>query len=169
MSTDNPYNSLGQILAEGGEIALGLAISRGWSDQKIAALFARRFEPMADADRNRLTSLANAAVSAADQINAAIDGGEIDPSALPINPSLFGADPGGRRAILITEFSPDEGATWFEARIDFADVPTVAELQAAIEQEAARRITDSPSAFGQTRGQEGPELQFRVTFGERRF
>lgn len=169
MSTDNPFNSLGQILAEGGEIALGLAIARGWSDSRISSLFARRFEPMEPDERQRLIDLASRAVRAAQDINELPPGSSIDPSLLPINPSLYGDDPSGRRAILITEFSPDEGGNWFEARIDFADIPTMADLMAAVEAEAARRITDSPSAFGQTRQAGVPELQFRVTFGERRF
>lgn len=169
MSTDQPYNSLGQILAQGGEIALGLAIAHGWSDSKISALFARRFEPMSVTDRNRLVDLANAAIAAADVVNNLGESDALQPGDLPINSALFGDDSGGRRALLITEFSTDEGGKWYETRLTFADIPTMDEIREAIQAEADRRIHDSPSAFGLVRGEEEPELLFRVTFGEAKF
>lgn len=169
MSTDQPYNSLGQILSEGGEIALGLAIAHGWSEGKISALFARRFEPMSANDRNRLLEIASAAVSAADLVNNLGPNDSLVPGDLPITPELFGNDPEGRRALLITEFSTDDGGKWYETRLTFADIPTMEEIREAIAAEASRRIVDSPSAFGLNRGDPQPELLFRVTFGEARF
>lgn len=70
MSSDQPYNELGQILANGGDIALGLAISRGWSSGQIALLFASRFSPMRPEDERRLHTLAFAATEAAERINS---------------------------------------------------------------------------------------------------
>lgn len=169
MATDQPYNSLGQILSQGGEIALGLALAYGWSDQKIAALFARRFEPMSADDRDRLLGIATAAVNAADLVNAMDEGGAIGPGDLPVNPQLFGDESGGKRALLVTEFSPDQGANWYEVRLTFADLPSLQDIQDALQIEADRRIKDSPSAFSMKRGDEPEDLMFRVTLGEARF
>lgn len=122
MSSDQPYNELGQILANGGEIALGLAISRGWSSSQIALLFAQRFEPISEIDRQRLIGLANRAVVAASEINDLDDDDIIPPDMIPTNPYLFGDEPGGRRGKIAGRWQDENTGQWYDFRMDVADI-----------------------------------------------
>lgn len=133
MPSNQPYNELGQILAGGGDIALGLAISRGWTSTQIALLFARRFEPMRPGDRERLTALAERAVEAAGTIEGLDLSDPVDPSTIPTNPYLFGDEPDGRRAKLVGRFSPDDGINWFDVYADLADITDKEEMFQAIQ------------------------------------
>lgn len=152
MSSEQPYNELGQILSSGGEIALGLAISRGWSSSQIALLFSRRFDPMRDEDRQRLIDIANRAVAAAAQISDMPPDEDIDPNVIPTNPYLFGDDPSGRRAKVAGRFTVDEGANWFDFRHDISDIGNreqmLDEIQAAIESDFSKYPEGGGSKFG---------------------
>lgn len=152
MSSEQPYNELGQILANGGEIALGLAISKGWTGSQIALLFARRFEPMRPEDRERLTGLANAALTAAAQISEMGPDDDIDPNTIPTNPYLFGSDPAGRRAKIAGRFTVDAGLNWFDYRHNVSDITNreqmLEEIQAAIESDWSKYPEGSGKKFG---------------------
>lgn len=169
MSSDQPYNELGQILANGGEIALGLAISRGWTSSQIALLFSRRFEPMRDDDRKRLVDVAERAVAAGNALNDLYPDGVIDPNAIPDNPYLFGDDPAGRRARMAGRFTVDEGATWFDFRIDVADIESKSELLYAAEELIRENWSKYPE--GKTGGFGGPmpHLTIEIILAEKRF
>lgn len=169
MSTDQPYNSLGQILAEGGEIALGLAILRNWNSDQIAALFQRKFEPMRPEDRIRLTQLAQAAIAGAESSQNTPFGSPISLTDLPVNPELFGDDFSGKRSFYLTEVWNPFKDHWIEIRLEFAGVPTPEEIQDKMFAEARRRLNDSPEKLGKPKDAEIPPLQGRVLFQERRF
>lgn len=122
MSSDQPFNELGQILAAGGEIALGLAISRGWTSGQIGLLFAKRFDPITEHDRARLFAIANAAVEAAATIQAMDPESPIDLETIPTNPFLFGDEPGGRRGSVAGRFMNEATGQWYDIRVDVADI-----------------------------------------------
>lgn len=169
MSSDQPFNELGQILASGGEIALGLAISRGWSDRQIALLFARRFEPMREEDRERLVTTANRMVEAARYLNDIGDDDEIQLGNVPINPYLFGINPGGARAKVAYRFSVDEGVNWFDGRIDAHDLSSKAALFDLIEEQINIDFAKYPEGGGSRFGGAKEHLTIEVTITERRF
>lgn len=157
MANDQPFNELGQILANGGEIALGLAISRGWTSGQIALLFRRRFEPITEADRARLTEIANRAVAAAEEINSMGEGESIDPSIIPTNPYLFGDEPEGKRGRMVGRFSPDEGEHWFDVYADLADITDREEMLQAIQELAESNWIKYPE--GTARGFGGAPME----------
>jgi hypothetical protein len=169
MPGEQPYNELGQILASGGEIALGLAIAKGWTGSQIALLFARRFDPMRPEDRDRLIDLANRALQAASDISDMPPDADIDPSGIPTNPYLFGDDPSGRRAKVAGRFTVDEGVNWFDYRHDISDITNreqmLNEIQAAIEQDWSKYPEGGGKKFG------GPmeHLTIELTLTEKRF
>jgi len=164
-----PYNSLGQIIAAGGEIALGLAIVHGWTDRQIALLFSRRFEPMRAEDRQRLTDIANAAIGAADRINAIPVGGDISLSDVPIIPGLFGDEPEGRRVKIIGEWQFEEGGQWYETRLDLADLPSLLELARLIAQHGREVGQACRDKFGFDKEEPIPVSGVRITFAGRGF
>lgn len=166
---DQPYNSLGQIIAAGGEIALGLAIAYGWSDRQISLLFARRFEPMTPDDRRRLTDIAEASVNAARELNESGPSAGIGLGDVPIIPGLFGESPEGLRFKVIGEFQFDEGGKWYSARLDFPDVPTWQEMIAAIEAYAMNVSHRSPDRFGVDPDDPSQVNATRLTFVGRGF
>lgn len=169
MSTDNPYNELGQILAEGGEIALGLAIANGWTDSQLSALFARRFLPMRDEDREQLTGLAQAAVEAANIFNATDPQDRLNPADIPLNKWLPTERIGNNRLYWIGEFSFDAGESWFAVRGTSADITPGGEILSQIAEEATRRAGKSPAQFGVPSDEESPAPMVRMIFMERGF
>lgn len=150
MSSDQSFNELGQILSQGGDIALGMAIARGWSSQQIALLFSRRFEPMRPEDRDRLTSHANQMVEAAKRIGLQLPDEVVDPEGIPTNPYLFGDEPEGRRATLVGRFSPDDGGKWFNVYADLADITDQESMLQAIQELAEANWNKYPE--GNTKG-----------------
>lgn len=169
MSSDQPYNSLGQILANGGEIALGLAISRGWTSGQIALLFARRFDPMAPDDRQRLIDLAERSVAAANAINAQQPGDDIDIEGVPINPYLFGDEPGGKRGKAVGRFSVDEGLHWFNFYHDTSDLSSPSQMFADAEAGIMADLAKYPEGGGSKFGGKVEHLIITLEVTERRF
>lgn len=169
MSSDQPYNSLGQILSEGGEIALGLAIHRGWSDSQISALFARRFEPMQPADRARLIEIAKAGLAGAESLSNLDPSDTIPLGSVPIVPELFGDDFSGKRYSYVGEwFNPNTGK-WIEVRGDFPSVPSPEDIATDIGDKANTRIKKSPEKFGLPGGTQFDDLEIRITTHYRKF
>lgn len=169
MSTDQPYNSLGQILAQGGEIALGLAIQHGWTDTQINQLFARRFEPMQPSDRQRLTDIARAAVANVGQIEDIGDDSAIPISSIPINPELFGEEYSGKRSLFVTEVWNPITGKWIQIRLDFPGIPSPQDIANAAADELRNRSRRSPGR-GNIKGvEEEEDLQVRIVLQERRF
>lgn len=169
MSSDQPFNELGQILAEGGEIALGLAIARGWSGAQIALLFARRFDPMTEMDRQRLIGIANRAVVAASAINEMDPDAAIDLSLIPENPYLFGDEPSGRRGKVAGRFTVDEGQNWFDFRVDVADITNPAAMFEAAEETIKADWSKYPEGGGKKFGGAMESLTIELLLTERRF
>lgn len=166
---DQPYNSLGQILAKGGEIALGLALSGGWSEDRVRALFLRRFEPMTDADRGSLYEFAGRGVRAGELANSTAPEDQLPLSDIPINAALFDEDGGGNRVLVVVDYSFDGGATSFQVRLPFPDVPTAAEIAKAVGIEADELRERYPTMRGVAGTGDNPEVTINYKFMERSF
>lgn len=169
MSTDQPFDSLGRILSEGGEIALGLAIIRGWSDSQIIELFARRFSGLSSAETERLSSMANAAIRGARIANDLDPSDPFPLSSLPVNPELFGDEFSGKRSFFIGEVWNPMKEHWIEIRMEFPGVPTLNEVNEKLFGEARRRFGESPDRLGTLPEEDDFQLQGRIIFQERRF
>lgn len=169
MSTDNPYNELGQILSEGGEIALALAFAHGWSDDKIAALFARRFLPMRQEDQDRLRNISQAALDAGEAFNQTPTGERVSLEDIPLNPNLDPDRVGSNRIFWIGEFQFPGDESWFQVRGTAADNLTVGEILADLAEEATNRVGRSPAAFGVPIGEAAPAPEVRIILMERKF
>jgi len=121
---DRPFNSLGQILSTGGEIALGLAYSLEKPPGFLLLLFDRRLRPATDDDRAALISLSRRGVSAAKHMQMMRPDEIIPMDEIPINPYLFDGGTDGRRILAVGDVSHDGGDTWFQKRVPLPDETT---------------------------------------------
>src|SRR3990172_1275725 len=121
---DRPFNSLGQILSTGGEIALGLAYSLEKPHAFVLLLFDRRLRPVTDNDRAELISLSRRGVDAAKHMQMMRPDEMIPMDEIPINPYLFGGGTEGRRILAVGDVSHDGGDTWFQKRVPLPDETT---------------------------------------------
>lgn len=144
----NEYNSLGQILSSGGEVALAKAIASGWSSERIGNLMLNRLRVQPGDEENVLRQFGEAMVSAGDTINGLNESDGIPNDAIPTNPYGFGPDGEGGRYRYSAEFSIDGGANWFQVQVVIGDSQSVAEVLDAIRRQAAENIGHSPGAFG---------------------
>ena len=166
---EQPYNSLGQIIAQGGEIALGLAIAHGWTSGQIALLFARRFEPMRDDDRERLVAIADRSFRAAYLLSNKPDDFGISLDDIPIIEGLYGGENEGRRIKVIGEWQFEEGGQWYETRLDFPDLISLNEMMAMIishGRDVGERCRDK---FGFDKDEPITVKRWRITFTGRAF
>lgn len=169
MSTDNPYNSLGQILAMGGEQSLAKLVWQGASESKIAALFLSRFEPMTPADREALQEFSESMVEAGETISSLPLDEPLDPSLIPLNSFLYGPEAGGRRVRFAFEVELEEIERRISILYDFPDIPSLTELFDVAEMELADRANDSPGAFGVVNGEVPTIKNIIIPYAERRF
>lgn len=99
MSSDpHAYDALGRIFSEGGEQSYALAISRGYSPNRIDAIMSRRFGEDYGRAAGVLSGFAAAMLAAGALANRSqSDGTEIDPSQVPINEFLPDDELAGNR------------------------------------------------------------------------
>lgn len=169
MSSEQPYNSLGQILASGGEIALGLAMSHGVSPERIQALFARRFDPLQPNDRATLEQIARAGVAAGEMLSGLAPGESIPIHSIPINPNLFGDEPAGRRIKIIGEWQFPNSEQWIETRLEYPDLPTLDQILEDIINKGRQVGNRCHDKFGLPIDEPVDITNVRITFTERRF
>ncbi len=170
MTTDpTAFNELGQILSMGGEQALARLISAGASEERIVLLFFRRFEPMRDLARTALRDLSDAMVVAGSTIAGLARDLQIPLGIVPSNQFLFGEIPGGRRVRFAVSVEIEELDRFIDLVLDFADMPTVADLLQAARADLQQKIDNSPRAFGFQPGQQATPLNIIIPFAERRF
>lgn len=169
MAGENPYNELGQILASGGEVALGLALYHGWDSGKIALLIGKRLKVAPGSDQETLQALAEDAIASGEYLNSLQPGETIDPNKIAFNPSLFGDDPGGRRWRWEAEYRFGEGGDWWRltsGEADFGQLNQVVDIiaGAAVQNENTYRAKEGVAG---EQGSQPPEIRF--TLAERRF
>ena len=132
MSQGNEYNSLGQILAAGGEQAIAKAIFEGRSPDWISLMIDRRFGPLLESDKQRLGEIGSEIASAGEKVNnrSAID--RLKLADIPINSSLYGAESEGQRVRVIGVIDNEFGEPVIRVTLDFPDLPTEDEMRQAI-------------------------------------
>lgn len=166
---DTPFNSLGQILASGGERAIALAMVRGYSAVEVGALVDRRFEPMLPEDRESLLRLADDSIQAGLRVSG-LGGTEYVLSAnLPFNSQLLGEDGGGTRLFVFGEFSIDEGQSWYQLGYASPDDLTYQELIDQMQRQGAGYVNKTPLDFNADADVIADNVEIRILFAERKF
>jgi hypothetical protein len=169
MVDSRPFNSLGQILAQGGEIALARAIESGYSSQQIDALFDRRFNPVTQETRDELFALAEAGLAAGTAINELPPDQLIPLEMVPVNPDLFGDDSAGLRVFFLGRWRRSDSDRWFNVSGSLPDLTVYQDILDAILQAAGANINESPKKFGAEEASNPAELIGEVYMAERRF
>lgn len=144
---DQPYNSLGQILASGGGISVSLAIARGWSEDKILAMINRRYSPVTADVVGQLLGEGQRLAEAGLSTDLDNDDPAIALQNIPIEESLTAEQLDGGRTLYIGQVSFDDGETWFEIRIIGTGDESDIDIVDAMMEEAERRAGDSPGRF----------------------
>lgn len=122
MSKAHQYNSLGQILSNRGEVALGLAHWNRWPAPKIESFKANRFGILLPNEMESLESIAKRGSEVHERIILGPKGEPFDPDILPTNPYLFGDQSEGQRILLVTESINNATGRKFQERITYPDV-----------------------------------------------
>lgn len=169
MPDGKAYNSLGQILAHGGEIGLGIAISRGASQAQIAAVIQRRYPELPGSDAERLYEISLAGSQAGLYINSLSRDVNIPLEAVPIQPSLFGVDPLGRRLFIAAEVTNPATGESVNIRepVDFTD--TIGEMIRYLQGLIDAWADQSPDLVEALGGEQENLLEQYFLFAERRF
>jgi len=169
VASDQPYNELGQILAEGAEIALGLAIIRDISHEGFLLLMGRRVEPIRDIDRDELMLFVNRMIESGIAISDLPPGSELLAGMIPVNEFLYGGRAEGRRVKFVGEVQFEEGGQWVEVRVNFPDIPTIDELREELANKGRRIGESCRDKFGLPKDESVTVRQVRVLLPERLF
>jgi hypothetical protein len=131
------FNSLGQILGRGGEIAVARAILRGVSVDELIATFRKRFAPVQDDTLESLFSVAGRAIGAGELWQALPRDLKPDGSIFPVNPYLFGDEWAGKRVLAVATVDWTEQEKPFDVWFDLPDFTPFGELEELIEERIA--------------------------------
>jgi hypothetical protein len=146
MSTDQPYNSIGQILAAGADQYAAVKLARGLSETEIIPLLRDRFRPDPASDLGQVMAIAIAGRYAAQRLNELGPGANFADVDIPINPYLFGEDTGGLRYRAIAEGTVAESGKIFQTRLDIPDIIDWGEVYEAASTEMQDIVTEYPEA-----------------------
>lgn len=163
------FNSFGQILRAGGEIALSIAKGLGFDQSRIARLIERRIRPDSPETMRQLDTFTDSMIGAGKIITGLDPHSQIELPSIPVNPYLFGDDPAGRRAFFTGEFSIEGIDKFYRVDVELADITTPSDIFESLNEEALRRVHDSPRAFGISREEADKITAFHIIAGERKF
>lgn len=165
----NQYNELGQILAQGGEIPIGIAISLGYGRQRIGKLIERKFGAMLESDVAKLYGIAEAGANAGRLITEKGIQTPIDLADIPTN-ALWGESlHQGNRGIIVAEYSPAEEGSRIQTRFWIPDFNSIEQLFSDLKETLAKWQKQSPGAFGTVLKEYFPDFDISILFAERRF
>ncbi len=164
-----PFNSLGQILSQGGEQALAKAIFLGFSEERIVALFLRRFEPMTPDDREALRAFSDEIVVAGVVVAGVVPPGQITAGMIPVNEFLYGDSAEGRRVRVAFDVEVEGLTRLISVVEDFPDIPTIDELREAARSKIFSIAEKYPELFGLQPGETPNIINLIIPFTERKF
>lgn len=122
------YNTLGQILAAGGEVGVGLLIARGASRADVTAEIQQRFPDLPVNDVAALYDISFDIAQAGQNLTASDASRLFDLGLIPVNPSLFGSEPEGRRIQLVLNATNNNTGKSVLVYQDLADDTTLASV-----------------------------------------
>ena len=146
MSSVGLYNTFGQLLARGAEIAVARAILRGVTVEELIELVHTRFAPITDSTTEQLINFAGRTVSGGDAW-LALPKDVVPPSIIiPENPQLFGDDWFGKRVLLVVHGEIVETGSPYDLWLDLPDFTPWAEIEELIESQMQEFINNYPDA-----------------------
>lgn len=169
MSMGNDFDAYGKMLSSGADMSLALQIAYGKDAASVLGKLQLHYGAINAEQSASMISLANNMLDSAVDLNALDPGTPLDPAGIPVNPMLFGDDPGGRRAVFSFEFQIIPGGKWYRLDIEAADFETPEQIRQRIIEEAERRVKQSPGAFGTHEEEEFEDLEIRNIANVRRF
>jgi len=146
----NIVGVLRRMLSTGEDVAMAHAIAND-NVKRQAGIISRWFSWGAtDDDVSVVKGLATEATIAGNLLSGLDPQAGIDLSTIPTNPLLFGDNPEGRRIYIGSEFWIPGVENAFGLRMDFPDLRSTDQILEELEDEALKRIKDSPLGFGLT-------------------
>lgn len=164
------YNSLGQILAAGGEVSVGLLIARGASQADVISEIQQKYPDLPVNDVAALYDISLGMAQAGVNLTAGNASQLFDLGLIPVNPSLFGDEPDGRRIkLVINAFSQATGKdTLFYTEL--ADSLDLATVFADAADKLQQWVDESPEMLERMGvNVEEAKLHLSILFAERRF
>jgi hypothetical protein len=169
MSTGPAFNSLGQILARGGEIAIARAILRGESEASIITQYRLRFAPVEDDTLGFLFSHANEMIRGGGEWLATAEGSPPSVGILPTNPFLFGDDWFGKRVLAIAHAESGIYGQEFDIWLDLPDIISLEEFNNAIDQFSTRFAESDPKRWQELGMDQVEQVIIHWLIAERRY
>lgn len=148
MSSGQPYNQYGQILASGGDVYAAIKLERGFTEEQVVALMLDRFPGSSNDDVLAVLAIAYLGRQAAANLNAL--GPSAGPSSvnIPINPYLYGGTPLGRRYRVIGNYFYQDADSSREIRVDMPDIINWQDVYEAVGLEGQERARGCYKDFG---------------------
>lgn len=150
MQDQQPYNEIGQILAAGGDQAVGLAYSAGWTNGMIDAMILKRWGLSSGGGFLLLKSLGRQGSAAANLLDGLSGDDGVPLEEMPINPKLPGGGEGGKRFRWIAEVTFQESGQSIIVRGWGNGSETVEDLYGSAFDTASDIGTRYPGKFGLT-------------------
>lgn len=169
MSSEQPFDSLGRILASGVEIAVALAMNKGYTPGQIGLLILRRVGDLEPSLQNQLEDVSRNILNAGQSLNDLEPGSDIPLGSVPIISELFGDDPQGNRFLFSGEISLAGEDKWYRVDILSGTPLDIDSLRNAILEEQQRITNQYPGSFGGKFDDPDSQIDVRITISARRF
>jgi hypothetical protein len=169
MGDIQPYNEIGQILAAGGEQAVGLAYSAGFNSGYIDAMILRRWGISSGGGFLLLKALGKKGAEAAEMMDTLAPGDNVPIDEMPINPKMPGGGEGGNRFRWIAEVTFQESGQSIIVRGWGNGSESVEDLYGAAFDTASDIGTRYPGKFGLTSGEDPSAANVRFLFQGKAF
>ena len=169
MAEPRAFNSLGQIISRGGEIAIARLLAGGMPAGEAREIMLKRFGPLRAEVERDFFSLAERMAQAGETITRFDPTQPIPAGLIPENPELFGPSPAGRRLILGVFIGTAPQSTQREIQQFWPDIPTVRQIMERAWAEYDRRAELYPERFEDLTKKEIIETVNRIAWIERRF
>jgi hypothetical protein len=163
------YNSLGQILAAGGEFRVATLVAEGWGRSHIAVEIASRYPNLPKSDIPRLIDFAESSVKAGTLLNGYDGTLSLNLDDVPINPYLFADSPLGRRIMLAANYRSPETGKLVSIRGEFDGTETLNEIVDTLLLQLASFIVGSPDFAKRVGFNVGEASDFIFFMTERRY
>lgn len=163
------FNSLGQILAAGGEVSIGIQIARGMSSGRALQLIQERYTALDAQDQATLLDISLQGVAAGEYLNGLGTDDPIDLSNIPVNGNLFGDDMAGRRLLVAGTMRNGNTGDGTDIREAFATVGTAGEMIRYLQSLIDNWSEEYPELAEIWKDEQESLMDWTFDFAERRF